>query len=1051
MKGGLLIAAGVLAFACAWPAAAAGAATGSPLEPRFTQVGAAHIPRDVVASLAQDRSGMLWIATGDGLVRHDGHRYRPVERDTGDPARRSLGWIRALLSGSDGRMWIGTETDGLIAWNPRTDALESHRDPAVATGALPTIRALAQASDGTLWIGTHGGGLVHYDPTQRRHTSVSIGEGADGPAAQRIQALLVDRQGNVWAGTWRGLARRRAGVTRFEPVALASQGAQPSSAGVQALLQASDGRIWVGLADGRVGRLESNGGNAVQWLEAPGDPGPAVTALVEAPGAVVWVGRAAGVDLFDAGTGSWRRRLNHDPRNAASLGAGEVTALVRDRDDAIWVAGFGLGLQRHDPTRTAIAVRAPDADPAGLLQDADVRHLLATRDDHVWAAPAGGGVVILDQQLHAVGHVRLTASGRQPRVEAMAEAGDGRVWLASGGWLYALDRQRRVAARLRHEGGNVHRMRPAAGGGIWIGTQMGLWALEADGSTLAAVAGPDGRPFTGDVFDVAASAEGGLWVATVSGLYRLAPGGRALEPVAAQAGAELGNPIVIGLLVDRNGALWLDTSVAGLHRMDRWDGRTAAFERISLRQGIANRPFGANLHQDERGRIWTQMYVYDPAGRTMREITAADGAAFGTPWFLSTAKLRDGRLLFGGSKGVLVVEPSRFEMAPRTARPMVADVRVEGRRLHLTSEVRDRLVLESGERSFAVDFTTLDFADPQRIRYRHRLDGVDRDWIDASPDAGVANYAGLQPGHYVLRVGAAHPGGPWGSEELAWPVHVRPVWWQHPLTRGVMVVLVLALAALALRWRVHRLVHRQRQLEIQVHERTCELEEASLTDPLTGLRNRRYFTEHIDTDVAWAVRRHDEARRHGRPPTDDADLVFVLVDIDHFKRVNDLHGHAVGDAALCHVAHCLQGALRESDTLVRWGGEEFLIVARGLARAWAPELAERVRRSVHDLPFTLPEGTEMRCTVSIGFAAFPIDPGQPQAQGWSDAIRVADAALYLAKSGGRDGWAGVVGTHPGHTLDPQERRPAREWLASGELALLRSAPRDAASGAPGGD
>ncbi|NUP85585.1 MAG: hypothetical protein HUU30_07505, partial [Burkholderiaceae bacterium] len=210
----MLIAAGVLAIACATSAAAAAAAAGSPLEPRFTQVGAAHIPRDVVASLAQDRSGMLWIATGDGLVRHDGHRYRPVERDTADSARRSLGWIRALLSGSDGRMWIGTETDGLLAWNPRTDALESHRDPAVASGALPTIRALAQAADGTLWIGTHGGGLVHYDPMRRRHTPVSIGDVADGPAAQRIQALWVDRQGNLWVGTWRGLARRRAGATR---------------------------------------------------------------------------------------------------------------------------------------------------------------------------------------------------------------------------------------------------------------------------------------------------------------------------------------------------------------------------------------------------------------------------------------------------------------------------------------------------------------------------------------------------------------------------------------------------------------------------------------------------------------------------------------------------------------------------------------------------------------------------------------------------------------------------------------------------------------------
>jgi ligand-binding sensor domain-containing protein len=81
-------------------------------EPRFESVGVGIIPRDVVPTMVQDRAGFLWIATGDGLVRYDGYRFRPQERESADPAARNLGWIRALLAGSDGRLWIGTEWDG---------------------------------------------------------------------------------------------------------------------------------------------------------------------------------------------------------------------------------------------------------------------------------------------------------------------------------------------------------------------------------------------------------------------------------------------------------------------------------------------------------------------------------------------------------------------------------------------------------------------------------------------------------------------------------------------------------------------------------------------------------------------------------------------------------------------------------------------------------------------------------------------------------------------------------------------------------------------------
>lgn len=128
-------------------------------EPRFESVGADAIPRNVVAALAQDKFGLIWIATGDGLVRFDGYRFRAQERASTDATRRSLGWIRALLPGRDGRLWIGTETDGLAVYDPKTEIVQDLElgGDATHTGVrvpYPTIRALAEGGEGNIWVGS---------------------------------------------------------------------------------------------------------------------------------------------------------------------------------------------------------------------------------------------------------------------------------------------------------------------------------------------------------------------------------------------------------------------------------------------------------------------------------------------------------------------------------------------------------------------------------------------------------------------------------------------------------------------------------------------------------------------------------------------------------------------------------------------------------------------------------------------------------------------------------------------------------------------------------
>ena len=174
---------------------------------------------------------------------------------------------------------------------------------------------------------------------------------------------------------------------------------------------------------------------------------------------------------------------------------------------------------------------------------------------------------------------------------------------------------------------------------------------------------------------------------------------------------------------------------------------------------------------------------------------------------------------------------------------------------------------------------------------------------------------------------------------------------------------------------------RAKELQDELRRRNAELDRVSRIDMLTNIYNRRHLDEHLRRAISGA-------RRHGRT------VGVLLVDIDHFKDVNDQYGHLAGDAVLKEVAARLQGAMRTEDALGRWGGEEFIAVLTDTPGEAIGVLAERMRQAIASTPFVLDDGTRIRVTVSIGHTA-----------GTEDAevlVHRSDDALYVAKEAGRN-------------------------------------------------
>jgi diguanylate cyclase (GGDEF)-like protein len=205
---------------------------------------------------------------------------------------------------------------------------------------------------------------------------------------------------------------------------------------------------------------------------------------------------------------------------------------------------------------------------------------------------------------------------------------------------------------------------------------------------------------------------------------------------------------------------------------------------------------------------------------------------------------------------------------------------------------------------------------------------------------------------------------------------------------------------------------------LELQRKNLELQEISFTDPLTGVWNRRYLEEILTAEAGQVLRNYERARGSDIRKLDHRDLVFIMVDVDFFKGVNDLHGHPAGDRLLQRVAERLSKVVRKSDVLVRWGGEEFLIMSRSADPSGTPAFCERVLDIMAAEAFDLGHGVRVRKTCSVGWAPFPWSRGAYEAVCAEEIIELADTALYRAKAGGRNQGVGIL-PGDGATATPQ--------------------------------
>jgi diguanylate cyclase (GGDEF)-like protein len=475
--------------------------------------------------------------------------------------------------------------------------------------------------------------------------------------------------------------------------------------------------------------------------------------------------------------------------------------------------------------------------------------------------------------------------------------------------------------------------------------------------------------------------------------------------------------------VDDIGQVWIGTRGGGIDQAigAPMSGSALRFENFSEIDGLPNSTV-YGIESNGRDRLWLStnrgLSRFELKARRFVNFRRSHGLQSDEFNFGAHYAAPSGELFFGGANGYNAFFSERLQLNANPPPVVITEVLKLGApaKLGVPHETVRALQLGYRDDVLAFKFAGLDFTSSGENRYTYMLEGFDAGWVDAGSQR-QATYTDLDGGNYVFRVRASNNDGVWSEAGAAITLNVESppwlTWWAYALYACLMLVL-LAAVWFSQQRKVEREAAYKRRLEQEVQERTTELNlrngqledvnrqlrEASFTDPLTGLGNRRALYD----AVGKLIGESRDGSAAGRPT-----FAVMMIDLDRLKPINDQHGHEAGDRVLVQVAEILRHVSRTTDQVVRWGGDEFLLICQGADMAAATDLAERIRAAVTKQIFRVGEGVAARTSCSIGFAVYPFVPQHPDFGDWEGSLAMADAALYQAKRL-RNSWVGWCGT-----------------------------------------
>jgi signal transduction histidine kinase/ligand-binding sensor domain-containing protein len=750
------------------------------------------LPDNAVAAVVQTRDGYLWIGTYGGLVRFDGVRFRVFNSAT-TPGLQS-DRVTSLFEDAKGALWIGHERGDLTCYRDgKFESFGVHE-----TGSRRKIPAIGADQAGDIWVLNEEGTLVRA----RDDVTCAL------PNTDGVAELAQDERGPLWMSSGGRLAMVTDGHLKTFP----STGNSNAVVGyLQGICAARGGGLWM-VSDGRLRKWD---GQAVTDDRGTNPCNATVIAMLETQSGTLAMGTSSdGLYLLFT-----NRAVLHF-NQASGFPNNWIRCLWEDREGTLWVGAGSVGLTALRPGKIE-TLGAPDN-----WQGRVALSVTTSRNGAIWVGSEGAGLYrFLDG---AWKNYAESAGLSNTYVWSISEDTQERMWAGTwGGGMFVQQGDRFVAPPGLE---NVNVPMPAIlqtpAGVTWIGTASGL--IRYENGVVKRFGAPEGLKFP-DVRSIVHAPDGTVWFGMLGGGLGRLKNGRLDQFL---KGDGLSSDYVQCLHLAADESLWIGSYGSGLDRF-----KNGRINRITTTEGLPNN-FICGIEEDGRGNFWisshngifrvSQTALNDCADRRTNSVSClAYGLGDGLPSLAcsgglqpSCCKLADGRICFPTSKGLVLVNPDDAKVNLLAPPVIIEDIVAGGRTLAPGPDGKSPLQIPPGLQRFEFHYTGLSFVAPERMPFQYRLEGWEKDWVDAANNKRVAEYSYIPPGSYSFHVRAANSDGVWNEAGAAIAIVVLPHFWQTWWFSAIALVTAIALLAGSV-WFISR---RRLRLKLERVERQQALE-----------------------------------------------------------------------------------------------------------------------------------------------------------------------------------------------------------------------------------
>jgi len=799
-----------------------------------------HDPRDstsisnnTIIAIYEDKSGTLWIGTrGGGLNRFDREteKFTHYRLDPSDTNSLSDNHILSIHEDKAGALWIGTEYGGFNKFDSETERFEHYKHDPANPNSLSSdhIVRICEDKTGMLWIGTNNG-LNKFDKEHEFFTHYQHDPAvANSLSHNQINAIYEDKSGILWIGTDNGLNKLvpsefegydKTGVKfvhyNHDPV-------NPNSLSenmIRSIYEDKAGNLWIGTAKGGLNKL----------ILSPDS----------------------------SGEGSNKEEVTfvhykHNPHNPNSLSSNNVRSIFEDKSGVLWIGTDGEGLNKYVSLKKKFVHYKNDPYDPNSLSENYVYAICQDMDGMFWIGTIGGGLNKFDRETEMFTHYindpsDPTSLSNNSVLSICESRHEGRksLWIGTSDGLNKFDKEKRLFVPYKHDPTNLNSLNDNRitsmiedkSGNLWIGTYGGLDKLvpsEVEGLKDQFVhykhdpTNPNSLS-EGRVRSIFEDKSGMIWIGTEGGgLNRFNPSDKQFvhykhDPANPNS---LSNNYIFSIYEhssDSGSILWIGTNGGGLNKLvlstdsirKGFDSEKAKVIWFTVKEGLpSNVVYG--ILGDDHGNLWLStnkgLSKFNPQTEIfIRNYDINDGLQCNEFNKGAYYKSSSGEMFFGGINGFNAFYPDSIKDNPYIPPVVITKFKKFNKIVRYDIAGTEEIELSYRDNYLSFDFVALDYTNPQQNQYRYRMEGFDKDWIDAGTRR-FATYTNLDPGEYVFKVIGASRDGIWNEQGVSIKIVIKPPIWKTWWFIILSAVSIIALGYTLIRQRVHEKIEKARIL-----------------------------------------------------------------------------------------------------------------------------------------------------------------------------------------------------------------------------------------------